>query len=153
MNFEKIKSDFDTCDGDLLEIKISKVDFICWTKFVEFLKKSKINYDIHVYHIKNNSDYLKKDICLDFFDNNIYNSIIKIFINKIQINCHLISIEDIILNFDPRQVSSQEDFNSLLLFISELSESLEKNSLIYHEYLEDKPFFYYDISLNKFLEK
>lgn len=128
--WDELKDQIYYWDGswrDLYILNTNKEDWIKWVKYVNQhyivnwyngktgIEENQINYDV----IKG---YLERehDLC----------SSVKIFIDKIQINCHFFSESEIENDIDPREINSIEDHKKVLKYMTDLSIILNKEVIL-----------------------
>lgn len=128
--WDELKDQIYYWDGswrDLYILNTNKEDWIKWIKYVNQhyivnwyngktgIEENQINYDV----IKEYFDR-EHDLC----------STAKIFIDKIQINCHFFSESEIENDIDPREINSLKDHEHVLKYMTDLSTILNKEVIL-----------------------
>ncbi len=128
--WDELKDQIYYWDGswrDLYILNTNKEDWIKWVKYVNQhyivnwyngktgIEENQINYDV----IKEYFDR-EHDLC----------STAKIFIDKIQINCHFFSESEIENDIDPREINSLKDHEHVLKYMTDLSTILNKEVIL-----------------------
>lgn len=145
MNWEIVKKDFEF-DGSLIDIYISETTLNDWLKIINYLKNSpEYRIELSVDYLYNNS----KEITLEdnikelINERDNYNSCLKIYREKIQINNHFYAIDEIEFDIDPREINNQQSLNIILDFINNLGKITKKEIFLTPENYKEKPIIKY----------
>ena len=108
-----------------------------WRKWIDYVNQ---NYTIQWYNGKtaNEESQINYDVINEYWNGNGDLCVIaKIFIDKIQINCHFFSDLEIENDIDPREFNSIDDHNKLMKYIEDLASILNKDVILTPENEQD----------------
>jgi len=128
--YSSVISEFEV-DGSLRDIYIFDTNKDVWNNLIQFINK--LSYKHEFRHgekeisLPNEFDDIKK---LQETDS----TILKIFINNIiQVNCHFFTESEIEMDITPNEITDEEKYNMLIMFLKWLSDSLNKPTVLTHE--------------------
>lgn len=144
MDWEHCKAAFHT-DGSLRDIYIKKTTLTDWNRFITFVSAHE-----HKYSYNGERVPLPKEAYYIFSERDC-SHFLKVFIDDIQVNCHFFLEQEIELDMNPGEVQSQAKLNTIIKFISELGDHLNRDVILTEENLPTQAWFKYN-SQSKTLE-
>jgi hypothetical protein len=129
-SYSSVKSEFEV-DGSLRDIYIFDTNKDVWNNLIQSINKSSYKHEFchgeKELPLPKEFDGIKK---LQETDS----TILKIFINnKIQVNCHFFTESEIEMDIAPNEITDEEKYNMLIMFLKWLSDSLNKPTVLTHE--------------------
>lgn len=128
--WDELKDQIYYWDGSWRDLYILNTNKENWIKWVNYVNQ---HYIINWYNGKTGieENQINYDVIKEYFDGeHDLCSLAKIFIDKIQINCHFFSESEIENDIDPREINSIEDHKKVLRYMTDLSMILNKEVIL-----------------------
>ncbi|MCD0465799.1 hypothetical protein [Flavobacterium sp. ENC] len=138
-------------EGSLRDIYIKNVTIEDWIIVIDHLNQ---NYSVRYGNdIDNNkTNKIDKEYVLQYFSDETAGMEIKlasIFIDKIMINLHFFSDEEIEFDIDPKEINSNTDLEIIIGFMNDMSQILNKETILTGEGESDYPLIAVDYGRKK----
>lgn len=137
MEWQEIKSKIYYQDGswrDIYILNTTKYDWQIWADFVN------LNYRTSFYIAETDAteNQVNIDKVFDYWNGDTdYLSTAAVFINKIRINAHFFTDEEIENDINPSEIDSMDDHNEIIDYMRKLSNLLHKKVILTAENLLD----------------
>lgn len=136
MNWKTIKENIYFEDGSLRDIVIYNTTKDDWKKWVDYVTT---NYNVSTceYETDTTKDSIDFGYILDFWaGNNECNATTSVALDKTVINAHYLTELYFENDIDPREVTSEQDHNSIMKYMTDISKLLNKKVIMI---LENSP--------------
>lgn len=151
MDWQEYKSEF-TADGDLRKIIVNNVTQKNWQKILNFLLKTEVTLHFFI-------DGVKSEISSQIervFQKDKHQYLLSLVFDDVTLNCHFDRHDEIVLSFDPGQITNESKAKLIFRVMSTFGRRLNKVVVLTAENREDQPIFQYEpaqgltyIKLNK----
>ena len=138
------KMDWDECkaafyvDGSLRDIYIHNTTAADWNKFLTYTSTLKTSYSR-----QGEANQLPTQVTEIFEENDETSFGLVIELGKVKLNCHFFTVHEIELDIDPKEVTSQQDFDAVIDVFVGIGKSLDKDVVLTDENLPKSKWFEY----------
>lgn len=151
MEWEAYKSEF-IADGNLRKIIIKNVTQENWQKILNFLVKTEVTLHFFIDGVRLALPPQIEDV----FKKDKHQYLLSLIFDDVTLNCHFDRPEDIVLSFDPGQITNEAKAKLIFRIMSTFGRRLNKVVVLTAENGEEQPIFQYEpaqgltyIKLNK----
>ncbi len=151
MDWKAYKSEF-TADGDLRKIIITNVTQENWQKILNFLLKTEVTLNFFIDGVRSEIPPQIERV----FQKNKHQYLLSLVFDDVTLNCYFDRHEDIVLSFDPGQITNEAEAKLIFRVMSTFGRRLNKVVVLTAENREEQPIFKYEpaqgltyIKLNK----
>jgi len=120
-------------DGSLRDLYVLNTTAKDWQVLLSYLVGSEYKLK---YTRDGNEELIPNDVESLLMDK-AYAHNLEIDINRIKVNCHFFSEEEIELDVDPKEVTSQSNLNAIVEFMSNVGAALQKDVTLTEENSQD----------------
>ena len=151
MDWKAYQNEF-IADGNLRKIIINNVTQKNWQKILNFLVKTEVTLHFFIDGVRSELPSQIEDV----FQKDKHQYSLSLIFNDVMLNCHFERYEDIVLSFDPGQITNEAKAKLIFRIMSTFGRRLNKVVLLTVENREEQPIFQYEpaqgltyIKLNK----
>lgn len=151
MDWKAYKNEF-TADGDLRKIIINNVTQKNWQKLLNFLVKTEVTLNFFIDGVRSEIPSQIERV----FQKDKHQYLLSLIFDSVTLNCHFDRHEDIVLSFDPGQITNEAKAKLIFRVMSTFGRRLNKVVVLIAENREEQPIFQYEpeqgltyIKLNK----
>lgn len=138
IKWSNCKNDF-LKDGSLRDIYILEATVGDWQKLLNFIRTMyEASFSLNSKKIDFSDDVIKL-----FWQNGKSGGQLNFFVQGIPIFCHFFSAEEIEFDFLPNDIKGQKELDSILMFVKEAGDLLDKDVLITPENVQENPIIKY----------
>jgi hypothetical protein len=139
MNWDEYKSEFQP-DGRLMDICVVGADLNDWQSFVDFLRKTEAGLDYFVDEAPAELPASIDEVVVD----QDHAHLLVIVLDGVTVNCHFLVLEEIELDFDPREIDCEAKAKVVFRLMSTVGRVLNKQVILMPETADGKPTFKYE---------
>ena len=140
MKWEEYKIEF-SHDGSLRDIYILDAEMSDWQHFIEFLKAG--HYPVR-FSLNGEQIDLPEKSAVIFQKRDVIIPLLTIDVDGLTVNCHFFQDNEIEMDIDPREVTSELKAHILFEFMQKIAEAIGKPIRITPENLSNKVIFEYE---------
>jgi len=151
MDWKAYQNEFIT-DGKLRKIIINNVTQENWQKILNFLVKTEVTLHFFIDGVRSELPSQIEDV----FQKDKHQYLLSLIFDDVRLNCNFDRDEDIVLSFDPGQITNEAEAKLIFRIMSTFGRRLNKVVLLTVESREEQPVFQYEpgegltyIKLNK----
>ncbi len=138
MDWKAYKSEF-TADGDLRKILITNVTQENWQKILNFLLKTEVTLNFFIDGVMSEIPSQIERV----FQKEKHQYLLSLVLDDVTLNCHFDKHEDIVLSFDPGQITNEAEAKLIFRVMSTFGRRLNKVVVLTAENREEQPIFQY----------
>ncbi len=151
MDWKAYQNEF-IADGNLRKIIINNVTQKNWQKILNFLVKTEVTLHFFIDGVRSELPSQIEDV----FQKDKHQYLLSLIFDDVTLNCYFDRHEDIVLSFDPGQITNEAKAKLIFRIISTFGRRLNKVVVLTVESREEQPIFQYEpaqgltyIKLNK----
>lgn len=138
MDWNAYKSEF-TADGDLRKIIITNATQENWQKILNFLLKTEVILNFFIDGVRSEIPPQIERV----FQKDKHQYLLSLVFDDVTLNCHFDRPEDIVLSFDPGQITNEAKAKLIFRIMSTFGRRLKKVVVLTAENREEQPIFQY----------
>ena len=138
MDWKEYQNEF-TADGDLRKIIINDVTHKDWQKIFNFLTKTEVVLNFFIDDVKSALPSQIEDVFLK----DPHHYVLSLVFDDVTLNCLFDSEKDIVLNFDPGQISNEAKAKLIFRVMTTFGRRLNKTAVLIDVNREQQPIFLY----------
>lgn len=142
--------DWDDCkrafyvDGSLRDVYVANTTVADWDIFLELVSSLKT-----ASFINGEPEQIPTKAPEIFDKNGDVSFLLEIELGKVKLNCHFFTVDEIELDIDPKEVTSQQELDAVGDVLVEIGKSLNKDVVLTDENSPDSRWFLYESSTEK----
>ena len=151
MDWKAYQNEF-IADGNLRKIIINNVTQKNWQKILNFLVKTEVTLHFFIDGVRSELPSQIEDV----FQKDKHQYLLSLIFDDVTLNCYFDRREDIVLSFDPGQITNEAKAKLIFRIMSTFGRRLNKVVVLTVESREEQPIFQYEpaqgltyIKLNK----
>lgn len=143
MDWKECKKAF-YVDGSLRDIYVQNTTATDWGKFLDLVSSLKT-----ASFRDGEPDNLPTQVAEIFEGTGEASLLLQIDLGKVKLNCHFFTIDEIELDVDPKEVTSQQELDAVIDVLVDVGKSLNKDVILTDENSPNSRWFVYEYSTEK----
>ena len=127
MDWEKAKAAF-YCDGSLRDVYVRNTTIEDWNRFLAYASQQSASYYVDGALLP--LHYQASEI---FEERDRKARLLAINLGKVVLNCHFFTVDELELDIDPKQVTSNHAFDAVFQALTDIGKTLKKDVILTDE--------------------